>query len=103
VNLRLYHTSPRLSEGINFDARVVGRRYSQEECQQGAGSRPLLTELASVGITLSEIKPRQADAGRATMEIPCHLRGETPADALGIPMAEKPWSDLPAALPPSSS
>jgi len=57
VNLRLYHNSPRLSEDIDFDARVVGVDILKKNVHKVLAGRPLLTELASVGITLSEIKP----------------------------------------------
>ncbi len=57
VNLRLYHNSPRLSEDIDFDARVVGVEILKKNVNKVLASRPLLTELAAVGITLSEIKP----------------------------------------------
>lgn len=57
VNLRLYHNSPRLSEDIDFDARVVGVDILKKNVSKVLASRPLLTELAAVGITLSEIKP----------------------------------------------
>jgi hypothetical protein len=57
VNLRLYHNSPRLSEDIDFDARLVGVDILKKNVNKVLASRPLLTELASVGITLSEIKP----------------------------------------------
>src|SRR5476649_1956001 len=57
VNLRLYHNSPRLSEDIDFDARVVGAEVLKKNVSKVLGSRPLLTELAAAGISLSEIKP----------------------------------------------
>jgi hypothetical protein len=57
VNLRLYHNSPRLSEDLDFDARVVGVEILKKNVNKVLASRPLLTELAAVGITLSEIKP----------------------------------------------
>jgi predicted nucleotidyltransferase component of viral defense system len=57
VNLRLYCNSPRLSEDIDFDARVVGVDILKKNVNKVLASQPLLTELAAVGITLSEIKP----------------------------------------------
>jgi hypothetical protein len=57
VNLRLYHNSPRLSEDIDFDARIVGVDILKKNVNKVLASRPLLTELAAAGITLSEIKP----------------------------------------------
>jgi hypothetical protein len=57
VNLRLYHNSPRLSEDIDFDARAVGVDILKKNVNKVLAGRPLLTELASVGITLSEINP----------------------------------------------
>jgi len=57
VNLRLYHNSPRLSEDIDFDARIVGVEILKKNVNKVLGSRPLLTELAASGIALSEIKP----------------------------------------------
>jgi len=52
VNLRLYHNIPRLSEDINFDARVVGVNILKKNVNKVLASRPLLTELAAVN-TLS--------------------------------------------------
>jgi predicted nucleotidyltransferase component of viral defense system len=57
VNLRLYHNSPRLSEDIDFDARVVGVDILKKNVNKVLSGRPLLTELASAGITLGEINP----------------------------------------------
>jgi predicted nucleotidyltransferase component of viral defense system len=57
ANLRLYNNSPRLSEDIDFDARVVGVEILKKNVTKLLASRPLLTELAAAGITLSEIKP----------------------------------------------
>jgi hypothetical protein len=57
VNLRLYHNSPRISEDIDFDARVVGVDILKKNVNKVLASRPLVTELAASGITLSEIKP----------------------------------------------
>jgi predicted nucleotidyltransferase component of viral defense system len=56
LNLRLYHNSPRLSEDIDFDARVVGVEILKKNVNKVLASRPLLTELAAVGITLGETK-----------------------------------------------
>lgn len=57
ANLRLYHNSPRLSEDLDFDARVVDVEILKKNVNKVLASRPLLTELAAVGITLSAIKP----------------------------------------------
>lgn len=57
VNLRLYQNSPRLSEDIDFDARVVGVEILKKNVNRVLASRPLRTELAAAGLTLSEIKP----------------------------------------------
>lgn len=52
VNLRLYHNSPRLSEDMDFDARVVGTDILGKNVQKVLSGRPLQTELASMGIRL---------------------------------------------------
>ncbi|MFA5263455.1 MAG: nucleotidyl transferase AbiEii/AbiGii toxin family protein [Opitutaceae bacterium] len=57
VNLRLYHNSARLSEDIDFDARVVLVDTLKKNVKKVLDSRPLQTELRADGITLSEIKP----------------------------------------------
>lgn len=57
VNLRLYHNSPRLSEDIDFEARVVGVDILKKNVNKVLAGRPMLTELAAVGITLGEINP----------------------------------------------
>jgi hypothetical protein len=57
INLRLYLNSPRLSEDIDFDARVVGVEILKKNVHKILSSRPLLTELAAADITLDEMKP----------------------------------------------
>ena len=52
VNLRLYHGSPRLSEDMDFDARVVGVEVLRKNVRKVLESRPLRTELAAAGIGL---------------------------------------------------
>ena len=52
VNLRLYHGSPRLSEDMDFDARVVGVAVLRKNVGKVLASRPLRTELAAAGIDL---------------------------------------------------
>ena len=57
VNLRLYHNSARLSEDMDFDARKVGVEILKKNVNKVLAAKPLVTELAAAGITLSEIKP----------------------------------------------
>ena len=57
VNLRLFLNSPRVSEDIDFDARVVGVEILKKNVNKVLTSRPLISELAAAGISLSEIKP----------------------------------------------
>lgn len=57
VNLRLYHQSPRLSEDMDFDARVVGVEILKKNVNKVLAGRPLQTELSAAGISLGEIKP----------------------------------------------
>jgi predicted nucleotidyltransferase component of viral defense system len=57
VNLRFFYNSPRLSEDIDFDARLVGVDILKKNVNKVLASRPLLTELAAAGITLGDIKP----------------------------------------------
>ena len=57
VNLRLYHGSPRLSEDIDFDARVATVETLRKNVAKTLSSRPLLAELAAAGITLGKINP----------------------------------------------
>lgn len=52
VNLRLYHGSPRLSEDLDFDARVVGVEILRKTVGKVLEGRPLRTELAAAGIGL---------------------------------------------------
>lgn len=52
VNLRLYHGSPRLSEDMDFDARVVGVEILRKNVGKVLAGRPLRTELAAAGIGL---------------------------------------------------
>jgi predicted nucleotidyltransferase component of viral defense system len=57
VNLRLYHQSPRLSEDMDFDARVVGVEILKKNVNKVLAGRPLRTELSAAGIALGEINP----------------------------------------------
>ena len=57
VNLRLYHNSPRLSEDIDFDARKVGVGILKKNVNKVLTGRPLLTELAAVGLSLGDVNP----------------------------------------------
>ena len=54
VNLLLFHSSPRLSEDIDFDARVVGVDTLAKNVTRVLGGQPLKAELAAIGISLSE-------------------------------------------------
>ena len=57
VNLRLFLNSPRLSEDIDFDARVVAVGTLKKNVEKVLAGRPLLSELAAAQLTLSEIRP----------------------------------------------
>jgi hypothetical protein len=56
VNLRLFHSNPRLSEDIDFDARLVAVDTLAKNVTKVLGSQPLRAELAAVGISAGEIK-----------------------------------------------
>ena len=75
VNLRLYHNSPRLSEDVDFDARVVGVDILKKNVKRVLDGRPLRSELAAVGISLSEIKPSKqtATTQRWKFEVICEV------------------------------
>ena len=65
VNLRLYHGSPRLSEDMDFDARIVAVGTLSKNVSKILASRPLLAELAAARITLGEINPsKQTDTSQ---------------------------------------
>ncbi|MGA3008497.1 MAG: nucleotidyl transferase AbiEii/AbiGii toxin family protein [Opitutaceae bacterium] len=55
VNLRLYHGSLRLSEDMDFDARVVARETLKKNVNKTLTAQPLISELAAARITLGEI------------------------------------------------
>jgi len=65
VNLRLFHNSPRLSEDIDFDARIVAVGTLKKNVEKVLASSPLKRELEAAGIGLSEIKPaKQTDTSQ---------------------------------------
>lgn len=55
LNLRLYHGSPRLSEDMDFDARIVAKETLKKNVSKTLAGRPLVAELAAARITLGEI------------------------------------------------
>jgi hypothetical protein len=59
VNLRLYHGSPRLSEDMDFDARVVARETLKKNVNKTLTAQPLISELAAARITLGEINDKK--------------------------------------------
>jgi predicted nucleotidyltransferase component of viral defense system len=56
ANLRLFHSSPRLSEDIDFDVRIVAADTLAKNVAKVLGSQPLKSELAATGIGISEIR-----------------------------------------------
>jgi len=56
ANLRLFHGSPRLSEDIDFDVRIVAVDTLGKNVAKVLGSQPLKSELAAIGIGIGEIK-----------------------------------------------
>lgn len=56
VNLRLFNASPRLSEDIDFDARIVAADTLAKNVAKVLRSQPLKSELAAIGIGIGEIK-----------------------------------------------
>lgn len=57
VNLRLFHNSPRLSEDLDFEARIVAVTTLKKNVEKVLASPALIRELEAAGIGLSEIKP----------------------------------------------
>jgi len=55
VNLRLYHGSPRLSEDMDFDARIVAKETLKKNVNKTLAAQPLVAELSAARITLGEI------------------------------------------------
>lgn len=55
VNLRLFHGSPRLSEDMDFDARVVAKETLRKNVDRTLAAQPLRAELAAARITVGEI------------------------------------------------
>ena len=55
VNLRLYHGSPRLSEDMDFDARIVAKETLRKNVNKTLAAQPLVAELSAGRITLGEI------------------------------------------------
>ena len=103
VNLRLYHNSPRLSEDIDFDSRVVGVDILRKNVNRVLASRPLLVELAAVGITLSEIKPaKQTQTVQRWKFHVIHEANPLPTRLEFSRRKEEPFEDC-ATEPPSPS
>lgn len=60
VNLRLYHASPRQSEDMDFDAKIVGVETLRKNVTKTLRSQPLQAELAAAGIMLGPVSaPKQ--------------------------------------------
>ncbi|HEY4302737.1 MAG TPA: nucleotidyl transferase AbiEii/AbiGii toxin family protein [Candidatus Didemnitutus sp.] len=55
VNLRLYLGSPRLSEDMDFDARIVAKDTLRKNVNKTLAAQPLRAELAAGRIALGEI------------------------------------------------
>jgi hypothetical protein len=55
VNLRLYNGSPRLSEDMDFDARIVAKDTLKKNVNKTLAAQPLVAELSAARITLGEI------------------------------------------------
>jgi hypothetical protein len=55
VNLRIFHGSPRLSEDMDFDARIVAKETLKKNVNKTLAAQPLVAELSAARITLGEI------------------------------------------------
>src|SRR6202789_374712 len=55
VNLRLFHGSPRLSEDMDFDARIVAKETLKKNVDRTLAAQPLVAELSAARIALGEI------------------------------------------------
>ena len=55
VNLRLYHGSPRLSEDMDFDVRVVAKETLKKNVNKTLAAQPLVAELSAARIALGEV------------------------------------------------
>jgi hypothetical protein len=55
VNLRLYHGSPRLSDDMDFDARMVAKETLRKNVNKTLAAQPLVAELSAARINLGEI------------------------------------------------
>jgi hypothetical protein len=65
VNLRLYHGSPRLSEDMDFDARIVAKETLRKNVSKTLVAQPLVAELSAAGIALGEISAlKQTDTSQ---------------------------------------
>jgi len=65
VNLRLYQGSPRLSEDMDFDARIVAKETLKKNVNKTLAGQPLLSELAAARITLGKISAlKQTDTSQ---------------------------------------
>lgn len=65
VNLRLYHGSPRLSEDMDFDARIVAKETLKKNVNKTLAAQPLLAELSAARIALGEISAlKQTDTSQ---------------------------------------
>ncbi len=55
VNLRLYYGSPRLSEDMDFDARIVAKETLKKNVNNTLAAQPLIAELSAARLSLGEI------------------------------------------------
>jgi predicted nucleotidyltransferase component of viral defense system len=65
VNLRLYLGSPRLSEDMDFDARIVAKETLKKNVNKTLAAQPLVSELSAARISLGEISAlKQTDTSQ---------------------------------------
>ncbi|MBL9219038.1 MAG: nucleotidyl transferase AbiEii/AbiGii toxin family protein [Opitutaceae bacterium] len=103
VNLRLYHGSPRLSEDMDFDARIVAVATLRKNVNKTLKARPLVAELAAAGIALSEPNDDKQTATCQRWKFDVIFEGRPTATRLEFSRRKEDGFDVNRVSPPAAA
>lgn len=103
VNLRLYHGSPRLSEDMDFDARIVAVGTLRKNVSKTLASRPLSAELAAARITLGEINDSKQTDTTQRWKFDVIFEGRETATRLEFSRRKEDGFDVNRVAPPAAA
>lgn len=103
VNLRFYHGSARLSEDMDFDARIVAVATLRKNVSKTLVSRPLLAELAAARIALGEINDAKQTDTTQRWKFDVVFEGRTTATRLEFSRRKEDGFDVNRVSPPAAA